>query len=125
MQKMLAGGRETILGVTGDPQFGKLLMFGLGGIYVEALQDVVFRVHPLSDVDAAGRWSRSIRGARLLQGVRGEAPADTAAIAETIQRLSQLVGDHPEIDELDVNPWLAFPEGGVAVDGRILLEAAG
>jgi acyl-CoA synthetase (NDP forming) len=118
VQAMVRGGKETIIGMTSDPQFGPVLMFGLGGIYVEALGDVVFRVHPVSDVDA-GEMVRSIRGHALLQGVRGEPASDTAAVEEVIQRISRLVGDHDEIRELDVNPWLAFPEGGVAVDGRI------
>lgn len=121
VQKMAAGGKETIVGMTSDPQFGPVLMFGLGGIYVEALGDVVFRVHPVSDADAA-EMVRSIRSARLLQGVRGEPASDAAAIEEVIQRISQLVGDHGAIAEMDVNPWLAYPDGGVAVDGRILLR---
>lgn len=118
VQEMVAGGRETIVGMHSDPQFGPLLMFGLGGIYVEALGDVVFRVTPVTDVDAH-EMVRGIRGAALLGGVRGEAPSDLAAVEDVIQRISQLVGDHPAIREMDVNPWLAFPEGGVAVDGRI------
>jgi acyl-CoA synthetase (NDP forming) len=121
VQKMVEGGKETIVGMTSDPQFGPVLMFGLGGIYVEALGDVVFRVHPVSDVDA-GEMVRSIRGHALLRGVRGEPASDTAAVEEVIQRISRLVGDHDEIRELDVNPWLAFPQGGVAVDGRIALH---
>jgi acetyl coenzyme A synthetase (ADP forming)-like protein len=124
VQKMVGGGKETIVGMTSDPQFGPVLMFGLGGIYVEALGDVVFRVHPVSDVDA-GEMVRSIRGFTLLKGVRGEPASDTAAVEEVIQRISRLVGDHDAIRELDVNPWLAFPAGGVAVDGRISLRRAG
>ncbi|HEV2145903.1 MAG TPA: acetate--CoA ligase family protein [Longimicrobiaceae bacterium] len=124
VQKMVSGGKETIVGMHSDPQFGPLLMFGLGGIYVEALGDVVFRVTPVADVDAR-EMVRSIRGAALLRGVRGEAPSDVAALEETIQRISQLVGDHDAIRELDVNPWLAFPQGGVAVDGRISVRLEG
>ena len=118
VQKMVGGGKETIIGMTLDPQFGPVLMFGLGGIYVEALRDVVFRVQPVTDVDAR-EMVRGIRGAALLQGVRGEPASDLAAVEETIQRISQLVGDHEAIREMDVNPWLAFAQGGVAVDGRI------
>lgn len=118
VQKMVGRGKETIVGMTLDPQFGPVLMFGLGGIYVETLKDVVFSVQPVTDVDAR-EMVRGIRGAALLQGVRGEAPSDLAAVEETIQRISQLVGDHDAIHEMDVNPWMAFPEGGVAVDGRI------
>ncbi|MEW5926769.1 MAG: acetate--CoA ligase alpha subunit [Gemmatimonadota bacterium] len=123
VQKMVSGGRETIVGMHSDPQFGPLLMFGLGGIYVEALHDVVFRVTPVTDVDAH-EMVRSIRGASLLGGVRGEASSDLAAVEEVIQRIGQLVADHDAIRELDVNPWLAFPEGGVAVDGRISVRPA-
>jgi acetate---CoA ligase (ADP-forming) len=118
VQKMVAGGMELIVGVTQDPAFGRLLMFGLGGIFVEALRDVVFRVHPVTDVDAAEMLA-GIRGAPLLSGIRGQEPTDVEAVAEAILRVSQLVGDHAAIDELDINPWLGFREGGVAVDGRI------
>lgn len=118
VQKMVGRGKETIIGMTLDPQFGPVLMFGLGGIYVETLKDVVFRVQPVTDVDAR-EMVRAIRGAALLQGVRGEPASDLAALEETIQRISQLVGDHDAIKEMDVNPWMAFAQGGVAVDGRI------
>lgn len=118
VQAMVRGGKETIVGMHQDPAYGPLLMFGLGGIYVEALGDVVFRVHPVTDADA-GEMVRSIRGIRLLEGVRGEPAADLARVEEVICRVSQLVGDHPAIRELDVNPWVALPGGGVAVDGRI------
>jgi acyl-CoA synthetase (NDP forming) len=121
VQQMARGGRETIIGATWDAAFGPLLMFGLGGIYVEAVGDVVFRLFPVSDVDAS-EMVNSIRGVRLLRGLRGEPPADTDAIAEVIQRVSQLVGDHPAIRELDINPWLAHDRGGVAVDGRMTIQ---
>ncbi len=99
--------------MTADPAFGPLLMFGLGGIYVEALQDVVFRIQPVSDVDAR----------EMVRSIRGEPPTDPAAIEEVIQRISQLVSDHELLQELDINPWMAYAEGGVAVDGRIALRA--
>ena len=123
VQAMVEGGRETIVGMTTEPNFGPLIMFGLGGIYVEALGDVTFRLQPVSDLDAR-EMIRSIRGAPLLEGVRGEESVDFETLAETVQRVSQLVGDHPRIAELDVNPFLAFPETGrsVAVDGRVLLR---
>jgi acetate---CoA ligase (ADP-forming) len=120
VQKMSAGGRETIVGLTTDPGFGSLLMFGLGGIYVEAVRDVVFRVHPVSDIDAREMVS-SIRGVKLLEGIRGEPAADRTAIEDVLQRISQLATDHPSISELDINPWLAFENGGVAVDARITI----
>jgi acetate---CoA ligase (ADP-forming) len=121
VQRMTRGGKETIVGATRDPSFGPLLMFGLGGIYVEVMRDVAFRLHPVSDVDAR-EMVQSIRGIRLLHGLRGEAPVDVAAVELLIQRVSQLMGDHPEIRELDINPWIALLDGGLAVDGRITLD---
>jgi acyl-CoA synthetase (NDP forming) len=98
-------------------------MFGLGGIHVEVLKDVVFRVAPISAIDAT-EMVRSLRGDVLLAGVRGEGPVAFDALEEAIQRVSQLVLDHPEIAEMDVNPFLAFPERELclAVDGRIRLR---
>jgi len=113
-------GQEVIVGMSTDPRFGPVLMFGLGGIYVEALKDVAFRVHPITRTDAE-EMIRSIRGFPLLEGVRGEAGADLEALAEVIQRVSQLVGDHDRIAELDLNPFMALESGGLAVDARITL----
>lgn len=126
VQPMVRGGRETIVGMTLEPNFGPLIMFGLGGVYVEALGDVTFRVQPVRDVDA-NEMVRDIRGARLLEGVRGEPGVCFERVAEVLERVSQLVGDHPEIRELDVNPFLAFPEPErcVAVDARILVGEPG
>jgi acetyltransferase len=114
-------GRETVLGMHLDPGFGPVLMFGLGGVYVEALKDVSFRIQPVSSQDARD-MVHSIRGHRLLTGVRGEAPVDEDALVDAIQRLSQLVGRHHRIAELDVNPFLALPGGGVAVDAWIRID---
>ena len=122
MQRFVSSGRETIIGMTTDPVLGPVLMFGLGGIYVEALKDVAFRIAPVSDLDAEEMLG-SIRGARLLEAVRGEPAVDRAALVETIQRVSQLVMDHPAIGELDLNPFMAFAEGGMAVDARVSLAA--
>ncbi|MFQ5535828.1 MAG: acetate--CoA ligase family protein [Gemmatimonadota bacterium] len=124
LQRFARGGRETIIGMSTDPQFGPILMFGLGGIYVEALKDVAFRLVPLSAGDAREMLT-SIRGASLLEGVRGEPPVDKEALVEAVLRVSQLVSDHPDIAELDINPFLAFPEGGLAADGRVRLHDAG
>ena len=125
VERHLSGGKEVILGMSTDPAFGPILMFGLGGIYVEALADVSFRLQPVTAVDAM-EMIHSLRGRRLLEGMRGEPAADTALLAEIIERVSQLVGDHQEIAELDINPFLAFPDGGRAVDARIrLAEGAG
>jgi acetyl coenzyme A synthetase (ADP forming)-like protein len=120
VQRMISGGRETIVGISRDPAFGPLLMFGLGGIYVEALKDVVFRVAPIQPLDAHD-MVRSIRGVALLDGVRGAPPVDFAALTDVLLRVSQLAIDHPEITELDVNPLLAFPDGVKAVDARVLV----
>jgi acyl-CoA synthetase (NDP forming) len=118
LQPYVRRGRETIIGMSVDPSFGPVLMFGLGGIHVEVLSDVVFRVQPVTDLDAR-EMVHGIRGVRLLEGVRGEPPSDIEAIVEAVQRVSQLVGDFPEIRELDINPFLVFGEGAVAVDARI------
>jgi acetyltransferase len=122
VQRMVEGGRETVIGMTNDRLFGPLVMFGLGGIHVEVLKDVVFRIAPISGIDAA-EMVRSLRADALLTGVRGEPPVAFGALEEAILRVSQLVLDLPEIAEMDVNPFLAFPERErcVAVDGRIRL----
>ena len=124
VEKFVSGGRETIVGLSTDPSFGPILMFGLGGIYVEALRDVSFRLAPVSEVDAE-EMIASIRGARLLEEFRGEAGIDHAPLVEAIQRISQLVVDHPRIRELDVNPLLAFTKGVLAVDCRVTLHPSG
>jgi len=122
VQRMMQGGRETVLGMTTDPAFGPLFMFGLGGIYVEVLKDVAFKVHPLTDRDADELLER-VRGSELLDGVRGGPPADRAALRDALLRLSRLVTDFPEIREIEVNPFLAAPEGerSAAVDVRLTL----
>ena len=123
VQQMVTGGRETIIGTVFDPSFGPLIMFGLGGIYVEALGDVVFRVHPVSDIDAA-EMIRQVKGYKLLEGLRGEKGVDFNALEEAIQRISQLVGDFPQVAELDINPFIAFEPGqmSMAVDARVVLS---
>lgn len=123
MQRMAPKGREVILGMKRDPHFGPVLMFGLGGIYVEALKDVTFRVAPIRELSAYD-MIKSIRAYKLLQGVRGEPPADIEAIADSLKRLSQLSCDHPEIDEIDINPLMVYGEGKGAgvIDARIILK---
>ena len=125
VQAMVRGGREVILGVVQDPSFGPLMMFGLGGIYVEAMKDVAFRVPPLTDRDA-DEMIASIRAFPLLTGVRGEAAVDLGAIREALLGLSELILAHPEIEELEINPFMAMPAGtpSVAVDARIRLAPA-
>ncbi len=126
VQKMLERGKETILGMTRDARLGPLLMFGLGGIYAEALHDVAFRLAPLRD-DVPAQMIRSIRSYKLLEGVRKEPPSDVAAIGECLLRLSQLVTEHERIRELDVNPLIVYPRGrgAVVVDARIILQGGG
>lgn len=123
VQKMAEGGKETIIGMNRDPHFGPLLMFGMGGIYVEAFQDVTFRLAPIRELGSR-RMIEEIKGYRILKGFRGEKPSDTDAIAECLQRLSQLVTDFEEIQELDINPLLVFEEGQGAkvVDARIMIS---
>jgi acetate---CoA ligase (ADP-forming) len=122
VQQMVKGGKEVIIGMNRDPQFGPLLMFGLGGVYVEALKDVTFRVAPI-DRREAREMLGEIRAYNLLRGVRGEHPSDLEAIADTIVKISQLVTDFPEITELDINPLLVFPtgEGVLGLDMRLAL----
>ncbi|WP_423751321.1 acetate--CoA ligase family protein [Salinirarus marinus] len=114
-------GVETIVGTTRDPQFGPLLMFGLGGIFVEVMEDTTFRVAPVSGSDAH-EMTEEIQAAPLLRGARGRDPVDREAIAESIQRLSQLVTDFPAILELDVNPLVATPDGVEAIDVRLTVD---
>lgn len=120
IQRMAPAGREVIIGVDRDPVFGPLLMFGLGGIYVEVLRDVTFRLCPV-DREAAGRMISDIRSFGLLRGVRGQPPADLAAVADALVSVSALVLDHPEIEELDINPLIVADagEGVWAADVRI------
>jgi acetyltransferase len=123
VQELIKGGKETILGVTTDPSFGPLIMFGLGGIYVEVLKDVSFRIHPLTDLDAK-EMIKSIQGYKLLTGVRGEEGVDTDLIEEYLLRLSQLITDFPEIEQIDINPLLVFEKGKhcCVVDAKIILK---
>jgi acetyltransferase len=118
VEKHVHGGRETIIGMSQDSVFGPLLMFGLGGIYVEALADVVFRLQPVTDADARDMVA-SIHAHMLLEGVRGEPPSDIGLLVETIERVAQLAADHPSIEELDINPFVVFENGGCAVDARV------
>jgi len=123
VQEMVKSAKETILGASQDPTFGPVIMFGLGGIYVEVLKDVVFRVAPINGREATN-MVESIKTIKLLKGTRGEKPSDLNAIADSLQRLSQLVVDFPEIKEFDINPLLVLEEGKGArvVDARIILR---
>lgn len=123
IQEMVKGGKETIIGSKQEPGFGSLVMFGMGGIYVEVLKDVTFKIAPVTDSEADEMIS-SIKTNKLLQGVRGEKPSDTKKLSECIQRISQLVTDFPEIKELDMNPVLVFEKakGCKVLDVRIGLN---
>ena len=120
VQPMAALGTEVILGITQDRQFGPVLMFGLGGVFVEVLKDVAFRVVPLEPRDAA-EMIREIQGFTLLEGFRGSDPVDLAALEQMLLQLSAFAEAHPEVAELDLNPVFARADGAVAVDARILL----
>jgi acyl-CoA synthetase (NDP forming) len=120
VQKMARPGTEVIVGMTTDPQFGPVMMFGLGGIMVEVLKDVSFRLVPLADRDA-DQMINEIKGAPVLKGVRGQPPADIEALKGTILKVSEFVEKHPEVRELDLNPVFAYPEGALAVDARIVV----
>jgi acetyltransferase len=123
VQEQVRKGREILVGVSRDPQFGPLVGFGMGGIYVEVLKDIAFRLAPLSRQDVAEQV-RAIRTFPLLKGVRGDAPADIAAAEETLLRVSQLVTDFPEIVEMDINPLVVYNqgEGAIVLDARIILQ---
>lgn len=120
IQEMVKGSREMVCGIATDPQYGPMMMFGLGGVFIEVLKDVTFRIAPLTDVDA-DEMIKSVKSYKLLEGARGTKPAQMEQIKETLLRLSQLVSDFKFIDELDINPLLISEKTGegIAVDGRI------
>lgn len=121
VQRMEKAGTEVIIGMTKDAQFGPVLMFGLGGVLVEVLKDVAFRVVPINERDAR-QMVEEIKGYPILQGYRGQAPADLAKLHDLLLRVSSFVEQHPEIAELDLNPVFAYSDGAIAVDARIVIE---
>ena len=121
IQQMLAGGQEVIVGATNDPSFGKVVAFGLGGVLVEVLKDITFRLAPASRADALS-MIEGIAAAEILNGVRGAPAIDKGALAAIIETVSTLAADFPEIAELDLNPILARPGGAVALDVRVLID---
>ena len=123
VQAMAAPGTEVIVGMTTDAQFGPVMMFGLGGIMVEVLGDVAFRLIPLGAGDARDMIDE-IQGRQVLDGVRGQPPVDLAALERALGGVSAFVAAHPEVQELDLNPIIASPEGAIAVDARIVLAEA-
>jgi len=120
VQRMEKQGVEVIVGMTKDPQFGPVLMFGLGGVLVEVLKDVSFRVVPLDARDAR-QMVHEIKGYPLLEGYRGQEPADVAGLEKLLLKVSEFVEQHPEVSELDLNPVFAYKDGALAVDARIVL----
>jgi acetate---CoA ligase (ADP-forming) subunit beta len=120
VQQMAKPGTEVIIGTTTDPQFGPVMMFGLGGIFVEVMKDVAFRIVPLEPRDAK-QIVREIKGYPVLDGIRGQAPADVDALEKMILQISDFVWEHREVAELDLNPVLAYPDGAVAVDARVVM----
>jgi acyl-CoA synthetase (NDP forming) len=123
VQEFVDGGHEVLIGMTLDPSFGPLIVFGLGGVFVELIGDVAFRIHPLTDLDAQEMIS-DVRSSKLLDGYRGGEAGDVEAVAEALLRVSALIEDFPEIQEMDLNPVkVAQPgEGLSVVDARIRVE---
>ena len=120
VQRMAEPGIEVIVGMSTDPQFGPVLMFGLGGVLVEVLKDVAFRIVPIVQRDAR-QMVREIQAFPVLQGYRGQEPADLEALEALLVKLSEFIEAHPEIAELDLNPVFAYAKGAVVVDARIIL----
>ena len=121
VQRMERQGTEVIVGVTKDPQFGPVLMFGLGGVLVEVLKDVAFRIIPIEERDAR-QIIQEIKGYPLLEGYRGSEPADISKLQDLLMKVSSFVQQHPEVAELDLNPVFAYGDGAIAVDARIVIE---
>lgn len=121
VQPMAPSGVEVIIGMSKDPQFGPVLMFGLGGILVEVLKDVSFRIVPVSERDAR-EMIREIKGYPLLEGYRGQKPASIPSLEKLIVKVSQFIEKNPQIKELDLNPVFAYPDKAVSVDARVVLE---
>lgn len=122
VQPMASTGTEVIVGMSKDPQFGPVLMFGLGGVLVEVLKDVSFRIVPVTKRDAS-EMIREIKGYPLLQGYRGQEAVDVASLEGLIVGVSEFIEQNPQIKELDLNPVFAYRDKAVAVDARIVLEA--
>lgn len=122
VQPMVRAATEVIIGMSKDPQFGPVLMFGLGGILVEVLKDVSFRIVPLTKRDAA-EMIREIKGYPILEGYRGQEPANIDILEDLLLKVSEFVEKRPEIKELDINPIFAYKDDAVAIDARVILEA--
>jgi len=121
VQKMAPESTQVIVGSVNDPQFGPTILFGLGGVLVEILRDVVFRIAPLEDRDAR-EMVHEIKGYSILAGYRGSSPADEDALVDLILRTSRLVMENREIDQIDLNPAIVYEHGALVVDARVLLQ---
>lgn len=121
LEEMLPKGIELAVGAIRDPEFGPTVMFGLGGIFIEVMNDVTFRVAPITK-DEAKKMMKEVKGYRLLEGYRGQEPADTEAIAEIIAKVSQLITENEEINQLDLNPIITWKKGAKIADAKILLS---
>ena len=120
VQKMAPEGTQVIVGMSKDPQFGPVMMFGLGGVLVEVLKDVSFRIVPLEPRDAK-QMIREIKGYPVLEGVRGQDAADVEALESLILQVSAFAEANPQVEEIDLNPVFAYPDGAIAVDARIVI----
>jgi len=123
IQKMILDGKEVILGAKRDPSFGPVVLFGLGGIYVEVLKESSLRLAPINQLEAEEMISES-KASAILKGIRGERPLDIKALVENLLRLSRLMIDFSEIEGIDINPVMVLEKGAIAVDARILLKGA-
>ncbi|TEU03652.1 MAG: acetyl-CoA synthetase [Dehalococcoidia bacterium] len=121
VQPMARPATEVIIGMSKDPQFGPVLMFGLGGILVEILKDISFRIVPLTMRDA-NEMIREIKGYPVLEGYRGQEPANIAVLEQMLLKVSEFVESKPEIKELDINPIFAYSDSALAIDARVILE---
>jgi acetyltransferase len=117
---MVPAGLEVLLGAKRDPQFGPVIIFGAGGIYTEVWRDIAYGLTPLS-YEEAERMIRKTKVYEIIKGFRGRKPFDKALLVEMLLRLSQLMDDLPEIREMEINPFVVFPQGGLAVDVRVIL----
>ena len=123
VQGMAKSGIEVIMGMIKDPSFGPVIMFGLGGVFVEVLKDVAFRIVPIEKSDAEDMINE-IKGKKLLEGYRGQEPADVTSLQQMLLKISDFVNTTPEIEEIDMNPVFSYKDGAVVVDARIILSAA-
>jgi acetyltransferase len=121
IQEFVGGGKEVIIGMKRDPQFGPMIMFGSGGIYVSVYNDVSFRLAPITKM-VAQEMIESTKAFKLLSGIRGEKPSDVESVIECLQRISQLALEFPEVLEIDINPLRVFEKGCKAVDARMVIS---